>query len=265
MKTMLCRLSAVAALLCFASASQVFAQDYQKSYRLNAGNSVSVRNVSGDVKITGYEGDSVTVSAFKEGRDRDRVEVVDESGANSVNLSVEYPRNCDCDASVRFELRVPRGVRLSFNKISTASGNIQLKGVTGQVKVSTASGDVTVEDVAGEINASTASGNVNVRNVSGTVSAQSASGDVRAEIARLEGDGDMKFSTASGNVDVRLPASLDANVHLSTMSGSVKTNFPLEIKERQHGPGSSAAGQLGSGARKLRISSASGDVSLNSQ
>jgi hypothetical protein len=265
MKTMLVRLSAAAALLFVASASEVFAQDYQKSYRLNAGDTVSVRNVSGDVNITGYEGESVTVSAFKEGRDRDKVEVVDESGAGGVNLSVKYPRECDCDASVRFELRVPRGVRLSFNKVSTASGNIRLKGVNGQVKVSTASGDVTVDEVAGEINASTASGNVSVRNVSGTVSAQSASGDVTVEIARLEGEGDLKFSTASGNVDVRLPASLDASVHLSTVSGSVKTNFPLEVKERRYGPGSTAEGQLGSGARRLRISSASGDVSLNSQ
>lgn len=265
MRTLLFRLSAVAALLLVASAPEVFAQDYQKSYRLNAGDTVSVKNVSGDVNITGHEGNSVTVSAFKEGRDRDQVEVVDESGAGRVSLSVKYPRECNCDASVRFELRVPRGVRLNFDRVSTASGNIRLKGATGDVKVSTASGDVTVEDVAGEINASTASGNVSVRNVAGTVSASSASGDVRADIARLEGTGDMKFSTASGDVDVRLPSNLDADVHLSTVSGTLKTNFPLEVKEREHGPGSSARGQLGGGTRRLRISSASGDVSLNSQ
>jgi hypothetical protein len=264
MRTLLFRLSA-AAFLCVVATSTAFAQDYQKSYRLNAGDTISVRNVSGDVIVTGYEGDAVTINAFKEGRDRDRVEVIDESAAGGVNLSVRYPRDCDCNASVRFELRVPRGVRFNFGKISTASGNIRLKGLSGQVKVNTASGDVLVEDVAGEINASTASGQMNVRNVAGTVSAQSASGDVHVEIARLEGEGDMKFSTASGNVDVSLPSSLDANVHLSTVSGTVKTNFPLEVKERQNGPGSSAEGQLGSGARRLRISSASGDVSLNSR
>ncbi|MCA1633960.1 MAG: DUF4097 domain-containing protein [Acidobacteria bacterium] len=265
MRSTLFRLSAVVALLCVVSTSEALSQDYQKTYRLNAGDSISVRNVSGDIHITGSEGDSVSVSAFKEGRDRALVEVEDKSGAGGLDLTVKYPRNCDCDASIRFEIRVPRGVRFNFGKISTASGNIQLKGVSGQVKVSTASGDVLVEDVAGEISASTASGQVSVRNVSGMVSAQSASGDVRVEIARLEGAGDMKFSTASGNVDVRLPSGLDANVHLSSMSGTIKTNFPLEVKERQYGPGSTAEGQLGSGARKLRISSASGDVSLNSQ
>jgi len=265
MRSTFFRLSAVVAFLCVVATSEAFSQDFQKSYRLNAGDSISVRNVSGDIHITGSEGDAVTVNAIKEGRDREMVEVEDKSSAGRLELGVNYPRECNCDASVRFEIRVPRGVRFNFGKISTASGNIQLKGLSGQVKVSTASGDVLVEDVAGEINASTASGQVSVRNVSGTVSAQSASGDVRVEIARLEGAGDMKFSTASGDVVVRLPSSLDANVHLSTMSGKVVTNFPLEVKERQYGPGSTAEGQLGSGARKLRISSASGDVSLNSQ
>lgn len=248
--------------LCVASSAVASAQDFQKSYRLGADGSVSIRNVSGAINIVGYDGDAVTVSGFKEGRDRDRVEVVDESTAGGVNVSVEYPRNCDCDASIRFEVRVPRSVAYDFSKISTASGDIQLKGVRGRVRARTASGEVLVEDVTGEIDASTASGNVSVREASGTVNASSASGDVDVEIARLEGTGNMKFSTASGDVSVRLPSSLDADVHLSSMSGSVKTSFPIEVRERQHGPGSYAEGRLGGGTRTLRISSASGNVSL---
>jgi hypothetical protein len=241
-----------------------FSQDFQKTYRLGAGGSVSVSNVSGDVNVAGYDGDAVTVSAFKEGRDRELVEVEDLSTAGGIRLRASYPRHCDCDASIRFEVKVPRSLRLNFEKISTASGNISVKDVNGQLGVSTASGDVTVEGVSGEIRASTASGNVRVREVAGTVNASSASGDVDVEIARLEGTGGMKFSTASGDVSVRLPSSLDADVHMSTVSGSVKTNFPLEVKERDYGPGSTAKGRLGSGSRTLRISSASGNVSLTS-
>jgi DUF4097 and DUF4098 domain-containing protein YvlB len=103
---------------------------------------------------------------------------------------------------------------------------------------------------------------VSVREAAGTVSASSASGDVDVEIARLEGTGNMKFSTASGDVNVRMPSSLDAEVHLSSVSGSVKTSFPIQVQERQHGTGSYAEGRLGAGARTLRITSASGNVSL---
>jgi DUF4097 and DUF4098 domain-containing protein YvlB len=74
----------------------------------------------------------------------------------------------------------------------------------------------------------------------------------------------MKFSSASGDVRVRVPSSVDADVYMSTASGSIRTNFPIEIREDRHGSGSRAEGRLGSGARSLRISTASGNVSLTS-
>lgn len=248
--------------VCVAGASAASAQEFQKSYRVGPNASISVSNVSGAVNVSGYDGDAVTVSAYKEGQDRERVEIVDESAGNNVRLSVEYPRNCNCDASVRFEVRVPRSVGYDFAKISTASGDISLKNVQGRVRARTASGEVLLEGVSGEIDASTASGNVSVREAAGTVSASSASGDVDVEIARLEGNGNMKFTTASGDVSVRMPSSLDAEVHMSSVSGAVKTSFPIQVHERQYGGGSYAEGRLGGGARTLRITSASGNVSL---
>ena len=98
----------------------------------------------------------------------------------------------------------------------------------------------------------------------GTVNASSASGDVEVEITRLEGTRDLRFSSASGNVRVRLPSDLDARVSLATASGSIDTDFPLEVKREEYGSGSTARGQLGGGSRSLRISTASGDVSLKS-
>jgi DUF4097 and DUF4098 domain-containing protein YvlB len=190
------------------------------------------------------------------------VEVEDHSSANRVDVGVRYPSPCNCDASVQFVVRVPRSMNFQIDRISTASGDIEVTSVRGDVHVSTASGDVLVKDVNGRIRASTASGEMRVKDVIGEVSAQSASGNVEVEIARLEGADDMKFSSASGDVRVTLPADVDAEVSMSTASGDLKTDFPLEVKERRHGPGSEARGRLGSGSRMIRISTASGDVSL---
>ena len=253
-----------ALLFCVAATATAGAQDFQHSYTLAPGGSISVASVSGDISIMGYEGNAVTVTAYKEGRDRDLVEVEDLSTQGHVSVRAKYPNNCDCDASLRFEVRVPRSSNYVFEKISTASGNIKAEGVSGRIQLNTASGNVTLQSVGGEIRASTASGSVKVRDASGSVSASSASGDVDVELTRIEGNGDMRFSTASGDVHVRMPASLDARVDISTVSGSIDTNFPIEVKENKYGPGSSAHGQLGSGSRSLKISSASGDVSLKS-
>jgi DUF4097 and DUF4098 domain-containing protein YvlB len=256
--------SLVAFAFCVASASITFAQDFQRTYTLAPGGNISIKNVSGNVSVTGYEGSVVTVAAYKEGRDRDRVEVEDRSTPNAISLAARYPEHCNCDASLRFEVRVPRASNYNFNKISTASGDLSANGVTGTLRLTTASGNVTVENVSGSIEASSASGNVHVREAAGSVSASSASGDVEAELTRLEGTDEMRFSSASGDVHVRVPSSLAAAVSLSTATGTVETDFPLEVKKNEYGPGMSAKGRLGGGARSLRISSASGSVSLKS-
>jgi DUF4097 and DUF4098 domain-containing protein YvlB len=255
----------LAAALCFllsALVAQSAAQDFQKTYRLGAGGSINIRNVSGDINVKGYDGDAVIVNGFKEGRDQDKVSIEDESGANNVSIGVRYARDCNCDASVRFEIQVPRNTRYDFNKISTASGNITMSALTGDMTVHTASGDVTISDVSGKINAATASGEMRVKNVTGTVTARSASGNVEVQIARLEGTGNMEFASASGDVRVSAPADLDGNVEMASATGDVRTDFPLQMEKREYGPGERATGRLGSGSRNLRISSASGNVSL---
>lgn len=245
-------------------AATALGQDFQKAYPLRAGGAVVIKNVSGDIIVSGYDGEGVTVKAYKEGRDRDQVEVEDTSTGERVELRARYQecRNCSIEASIKFEVLVPRSGNYQIGKLSTASGNIEVIGVRGDVQASTASGDVRVQDVAGKINVSTASGQMRVREVAGTVSASSASGDVEVEIARLEGAEDMKFSSASGNVNVKMPSNLNADVNLSTATGSVSTSFPLEVRKPEHGPGERASGRLGNGGRQLRISSASGNVSL---
>src|SRR5919202_6370825 len=105
-------------LLLLASAAAGSAQDFQRSYNLGPGGTISVANVSGDIHIIGYDGGAVTVAGFKEGRDRDQVEVEDLSTAGRVEVRAKYPQNCNCDASIRFEVRVPRSVNFDFDKIS---------------------------------------------------------------------------------------------------------------------------------------------------
>jgi len=220
------------------------AQDFQKDYRLAANARIRISNVSGDLNVTGYEGETILVKAFKEGRDRNLVEVEDSSTQDRLELRVRYPENCNCSASVRFEVVVPRKESYTFERLSSVSGDISLRGISGRVRAESVSGDVLVEEV------------------NGIVSASTVSGDLDVQIARLEGSEDMKFSSVSGDVRVRVPANLDAEIEMSSLSGSLKTDFPIEIKERRYGPGRSASARVGSGARSLKVSTVSGRISL---
>ena len=225
--------------------STAAAQDFQKSYRLTAGADIRITNVSGDLTVTGYDGDAVIVTATKEGRDQDKVEIEDRSTPGHIDIGVRYPDHCNnCRADVRFDVKAPRSTSFDFKRLSSVSGDVDISSVTGTLRASSVSGNVRVKDIAGSVSASAVSGNVEV------------------EIDRLDGAENMKFSSVSGNVNVRIPQSLDADVEMSSLSGSLKTDFPIEVREKRYGPGRSAHGRVGSGSRTLNMSSVSGSVSL---
>ena len=247
MNRRLFRFSIATALVGFALAATASAQDFQKTYRIGAGGQIRIGNVSGDVIVTGYDGDSIVVTGTKKGRDRDMIEVEDRSGTANVDVGVRYPKHCNCDASIRFEVQVPRSVKYDFDHIASVSGDVRVTGVTGRLNASAVSGDVHITDV------------------SGSVSASAVSGDVKVEINRLDGSDDMKFNTVSGDVSVMLPGSLDADVDMSSFSGSIKTDFAIEVRSERYGSRNSARAKLGEGSRRLKMSSVSGDLSLRRQ
>jgi hypothetical protein len=221
------------------------AQDFHKTYSLGAGAQIRIRNISGDVKISGYSGSIVEVIAHKEGRDRDAIQIEENSKSDRLELGVRYPeKSRNTDVSVNFVVRVPQSIHYVLD-ISSVSGNVQLTDVTGQIKSESVSGNVHVQNIVGIVNAHTVSGEVNV------------------EIRQLQGAGDLNISSVSGGVHVKAPQDLDADVKMSSVSGAIKTDFPIQVRTPRYGPGQSASAQLGSGSRRIHLSSVSGGISLN--
>lgn len=258
----LVRFSFLASVTIIFSAVTALGQDYSRTFQLGADSSVNITNISGDIVVTGYDGNVIVVNGQKTGRDREIVQIDDQSTANSIDVRVKYPENCNCDASVKFEVKVPRSIRYRFDSVSTVSGSVAVSDVTGDLRARSVSGEVTVKSVNGKTNASSVSGRVIVDEAAGSVSAKSTSGEVRVVITRLQGTEAMEFASVSGSVNVKLPASLDATVEMSVLSGDLKTDFPLQIEDRGKGPGQKASGQVGAGSRRLRLSSVSGSLSL---
>jgi DUF4097 and DUF4098 domain-containing protein YvlB len=259
----LLRFSSAIPLLAILAGFPAEGADFQKSYTLAPGSRIKIENISGNILVSGYDGSAIEVKGIKEGRDKDRVDVEDSSDTGSLFLKARYPQHCNCDASVRFEVQVPRAVSYKFERLSTASGDIEVRDITGDLGVHSASGSLRLEKVTGEVHANTASGDVTVTQIRGSVSAGTASGDVEVEITKLEGSGrSMKITTASGDVNAKLPANPDVDVEISTVSGSIHTDFPIQVHTPEYGPGQSARGRLGNGTYSLHMTTVSGDVHL---
>jgi hypothetical protein len=256
-----------------------WSQDFQRSYSLPAGSAVSISNVSGQISVTGGNYANISVQAVRVGRDKDMVEVIDSSTPSQLSLKVQYPREGNYDASVNFIVQVPAGLHLKYDKLSTASGDIEMANVAGEIGVNTASGDVTLHQVQGNVRANTASGDVKITQVQGDIQASSASGDVTAEdvsgqvsantasgnvkvqLNSVDGAGQMKFASASGDVTVAIAGKINASVQLSTGSGEIQSDFDLSF-DPQTGHGRRASARFGNGSVNMSLSAASGDIRL---
>jgi DUF4097 and DUF4098 domain-containing protein YvlB len=244
------------------STSTVFAQDFEKSYDLTPGATISVDSVSGDIHISGYSGKAVLVKGLKEGHDKEKVQVIESSTTNRLELRVQYPSSGSCNASIRFEIQVPEAIEYNFENLNSASGDIQIANVKGKVKIKSASGDVAARNLMGQISVSTASGDVTLDSVVGSVNAKSASGDLEVAMTSVQGSEPMTFSSASGDVTINAPANLDAEIEMRTVSGDLHTDFPLTMNEIKTGGSHQAIGRIGNGSRKMQITTVSGDVKL---
>ena len=92
-------------------------------------------------------------------------------------------------------IRCPHGAELD---VATKSADLRARGDYGEVAVKTASGDVQIEQAL-ETHIKSASGDIRLGHVRGDLEAQTASGDVRADVV----DGDIQAQLVSGDIDIR--------------------------------------------------------------
>ncbi len=221
------------------------AKDFEKNYSLPPGGQIYIENVLGDILVKGYKGTDVEAVARKKGADSNSVEILDLSLGNRVEIHIRPAKFHPIDASVELEIRVPNSIEFNFTRLSSFGGDVKISGVMGRLR------------------AESVRGNVEMRDVRGQVSASSFSGNVSMEIAKGQDRSNMRFSSISGNIDITAPSDLDALIEMSSASGMLKSDFPLEIMESRYGPGRSARGRLGAGKQILHIRSVTGRVGLS--
>jgi len=155
------------------------------------------------------------------------------------------------------ELDLPRNVRLV---ISTASADVDVSGIDGDVEIRTTSGDIDLDDIGGRLTletlsgdirsggrsgparVTTMSGDISLRGVRDDVNVHTTSGDVmlgmdraaRVEVESISGsitfdgsttdDARLQLTTHSGDVTLRLPESARGSIDVSTFNGEMSSS-----------------------------------------
>jgi len=246
----------LAVVLVPASPVQAGRQEYtfeeERTMVLEPGTLITVQNVSGHIDVRGWDGDHVRVISTKRIKARSReearewaekVEIIIEKHDQDLLIKAKRPKDWTeslesllegifqkkPSASVDFEISTPPDVHL---EISSVSGDISVRDITGETNIDVVSGDmeifdigshVTIDAVSGDMVLKKIAGNVDVDAVSGDTRLESIGGNVRVDVtsgnATLENvDGDLYFDGTSGDVSAK---NIYGDVNIDVTSGDI--------------------------------------------
>jgi hypothetical protein len=232
--------------------------DFEWTGQLAPGQSIEIIGVNGSIHASAARGGNVAVTAVKTAGRGNPAEVRFETVAHAggVTVCAIYPspagaaeNECraggrgrnnskDNDTRVDFTVQVPAGIGLLAR---TVNGSIDAEGLQGDAEGTTVNGSVNVS-------------------TTGSARATTVNGSINATMDRAVWPNGGKFTTVNGAVTVRLPASVNADVRLSTVSGGIQSDFPLQMAN-DPGP-KHAEGVLGAGGQRLDVTTVNGGISL---
>jgi len=245
-----------------------FSKDINKTF--TGISDIKIKLVSGDCFVEKSSNDEVKVSVNYTYDDRDFEAEFDQVGAR-LYVAENFHGGSNHGRSV-WKIQLPANVDVDF---SAASGDLELRDVSGDVEGQTASGDMSVANVSGDVRLNAASGDIEATDVGGDVKISTASGDITlektgnyskvssasGEITIKNANGEFKLSAASG--DIRINSS-EGLFEVSTASGDISCDA-LEITDNSRfeaASGDVAVGLAKSPAGDVVVSAASGDCEL---
>ena len=196
-----------------------------------AGNWVNVHNLNGGVTVGAASGSEVQVTATKRWRRGDpaTVRIEAKKFGDNVVVCALWGERTSCDER-GYHDNGNRGNRNNRNDVSVDFNVLVPKGV--KISVDTVNGSVTVDGATSEVDAETVNGEVDVSTTGGPVNAGTTNGSVRARMGDVETDERMAFATVNGSVIVEFTGDFGGDVDLSTVNGSLNTNFEMTVSGR---------------------------------
>ncbi|GLW97287.1 DUF4097 family beta strand repeat-containing protein [Microtetraspora sp. NBRC 16547] len=180
---------------------------------------LNVKGGAGDIVISETGGSAVRVVETLRWRG-EKPETVHKVDGDLLLMSYNCPAKWD-NCYVNYKIEIPQGLRVD---VTSGSGDITLRSLTGPIEVSAGSGDVSGTGLAGKkIFARTGSGDSELRYTAAPDSVETKSGSGNATLYVPDGPYDVKTSVRSGDVrvSVKKDASSPHKVTMTAGSGDV--------------------------------------------
>ena len=248
-------LSALCLVLCAAlpaRANEDYTETTTKSYPLAAGGLVSLANMNGNVEISSWDRNEVSVETVKFARDEEtlhRIEIIVDASSDRLVIKTKHHRDEDSpwwnkdrwnnNGGVRYKLKVPAS--LDTLKVEVMNSNVTASHIGGNVKIKTMNGRIKADGLAANADLDT------------------MNGEIAATFARLKGDQRVRLDTMNGSCTAIVPGDASTRITASSMNGRVHCDLPIKIERmRRH----SLRGTIGGGTATLSLDSMNGALNI---
>ena len=221
------------------------------SYTLDAGGRISLENINGSVSVTGGTGNAVEITAVKKAGNReylDGIEILIDARDDTIRIETRHPEKKDgwfnwgeSSGSVTYTLSVPANANL--DGIESVNGDVDIRGVYGNVKAETVNGTIDVEDLSADADLETVNGSINAR------------------FLALTGNQRVDCETVNGRMTLYFPANADATVSAETVNGGIDGD-DFGLVTNKGFVGRDLDGSVGDGSARVDLSTVNGGIKI---
>ena len=233
---------------------------FNEEYATNENTVLKATTLNGQIEITVWDGDTVSLNAVKKssfGQDElDNIEINVIESENQIEIEAKYIGQRTTTPSVDMNIKVPRNVTVDSAK--TSNGAVQISGTKGDVKATSSNGAIIIENVDGYVSATTSNGRIEIKGTTGIKDLKSSNLGIYAEVYDFQEN--ISISTSNGGITVYLNPSLNVDIEMTTSNGLISISglsLDLTISEEKH-----KVGKLGEGGNKLDVHTSNGNINI---
>jgi DUF4097 and DUF4098 domain-containing protein YvlB len=226
-------------------------EEFHQTYALTPNGRIELDNINGDVRISSWDRNEVKVDAVKYADTKERLDeahIEINAGKDYVSIRTKYPHHDNTwnwgshnnPAGVEYTLTVPRAARL--DEIKLINGELDVNGVSGEVRASCINGKLEAHNLAGRADLSTINGRLDAR------------------FDQLAGSS-VELHSVNGSLDLTIPSDSKAEVEASTVSGSINNDFGLHVNNHRF-VGHDLRGELGNGGTHIKLENVNGRIEI---
>lgn len=231
-----------------------------KSLPADGVSNITIENLSGEVKIVGWDKEEVSVKGELD--DKAKGLIFEQTGS-TITVKVKMPRNSYSgwnDRGSELTIKIPENLRMKFTGVSsdvsvknllksteiktvsgkikatalneyielaTVSGSIHSQDLSGKVQLVSVSGDITDVDSTGRLQLKSVSGSIESKSMANEVLANTVSGDIDLNLTGID---ELTISTVSGDTISRLSLNENGLVKLSSVIGDLDMYFQSDVQ-----------------------------------